>query len=320
MGLGWGVVPPIFPTLTKLVLYEALYKKKDIIIFSFLLLIGFILYVFLGNFSSMYNLGVIGLIVLYKQAFERDISVLQLSPIVIWIIISFLLALSTPQIPGEMRYRFYGGEINFTGFHLVILSLIFFHRNAVFAGYISLAMSFILTLSRSAFVSAIFIIMLKLFRNNNRARFYYFIFCISILIYYLYNFTDLISASKGYSMGPSRLLKINDSSLTTRLYMIEVYSDILFSKINYFLFGVPNDVIDSVMLSNELTNVVHNSFIYKLLDVGFFITVLVIISGFKLLPYDVMAVILLYSLSLHALLSPSLFLLLSFFIDKKSSL
>ena len=132
---------------------------------------------------------------------------------------------------------------------------------------------------------------------------------------YLYTQTEVFTESGVYSMGPSRLLRLNDSSFLTRIDLSRFYGKLLFSNANYLLWGVPQELLDRII--HMQSNVAHNSYIFKALQVGVVVTLIIIISGFIILPGEVMIVILLYSLSLHALLSPALFLLLSFYFNKK---
>jgi hypothetical protein len=315
-GLGLGMVPPIFPVFIQLLFYKIEFLKKNFIIFLILLLIGLIIFSYSGNIKVIYNLGIIGIIILYKSKIINDHSIYSLSPVIIYFTISLLLGFGTPQIPEEPRLRFYGGEINFTAFYILILSLIFFERQSIFYGYSILVISFIITLSRGAFFTAIIIILLRINNKNNKLYFVLFVIFISFLLFFIFRYTDLVLETSGYAMGIERLLIIEDASSMSRLYLNQIYGNLLISDINYLFFGLPNNVLNSFINYNELSNVVHNSYIYKTLDVGLPTTLGVIISGFMILPKNVMYIILIYSFVLHSLLSPALFLLLSFYIKK----
>jgi len=318
IGFGLGIVPPIIPSLVGLLFFEKVYLKKNILFFIILVFFGILFTMFSKSVWGIYNLIAIGIIVLYKPLIKFNKSNLSITPIIIWFIISILLGLTEPQLPGEPRLRFYGGEINFTGFYLIILALILIERGKNRIGNVVLILSFVLTLSRSAFFVAIFIWTYNNILATMRLKKMLGIGIIGTFILVLtLKTTSIFNSQSGYAMGPERLFVIKDASSMSRIYLNKAYGDLIVSDINYMLFGVPVYHLKTFMLNNEIENVVHNSFLFKIIKVGIPITIFVIASGFYILPKSVMFAILIYSMSLHALLSPPLFLLLSLYMKKK---
>lgn len=318
-GLGIGFIPPVFLLPFNFTIYEFTFSRKSIITFLICIILGLSIYSFNGSFETFYNLFLVGVIILFKSKIINNDLKYSLSPVLIYFIVSFIIGLAKPQLTGEARFHFYGSEINFTAFNILLLSIILFERQSILYGYIILFLSFALTLSRTAFFSAIFIIILRIFKNSEKGRKLFFILFLlfaASLFFYLYQYDKLLFKSGGYAMGVGRLFILEDASSMGRIYLNKVYGDLLVSNLKYALFGLPDNVLKSFMNYNELTYVAHNSYLFKALSIGIPSTLAVIISGFLILPKSVMYVLLLYSLALHSLLSPALFLFLSFYIKK----
>ena len=311
ISIGWGIIPPVFPVAGRLLFYNISYYKNDILISLILMTFGITLSIYTGRFTSIYNLILIGIIFLYQFQIKTDTYIIPIYPLIIWCAILLFFGSFYPQIPGELRFRFYGGEINFTAFHLIMLALCILNRGQMKLGYLVLILTVILTLSRSALVVSIFIV-----GYNIKYKYKFFILLLGSLCI-LFLFTEYLNQTSGFAMGYTRLLVFSDSSSMERLFLNKVYGEMLLSNYTNILFGVKTDVLNLFFLENESINVVHNSYIFKAIAVGIPITIAVIIAGFMLLPRLVMYVILIYSLTLHSLLSPALFLLLSFLMKKE---
>ena len=315
MSIGWTMVLPIYPVTIALLKLPIAFNRDKVLMAALYFIFGVLLTLYSKNYEGIYNLTLLAIILLYRNRIENQSVNLSLGPPAIMMFISIVLGIvyNTSTDPG--RYAFYGGEINFTAFTIIMFSLLLIHRGKEYIGYIGLITAVGLTLSRAALItSVVALILTKLSQVKGKIRFILYAILTVLIISFLLTETKLFLKSNIYNTGMKRLLMLNDTSLSGRLDLTTDYGAYLISDINYILLGVPNDKLDHKI--SGMTNVVHNSYVFKSLTVGVLVTMLIIYWGFRILPRNVFLVLLLYSFSLHALLSPALFLFLSLYFKK----
>jgi hypothetical protein len=282
---------------------------------TLLFLVGVLMTLYSKNYEGIYNLTLLAIIMLYRNTIINHPVYLSLWPAATLMLISIMLGIVFNDSINPGRYAFYSGEINFTAFTIIMFSLLLIHRGNEYLGFMGFIVAVGLTLSRAALiVSVVAIILTKLSHAKGKMRFTLYSLLILLIMSFMLTETNIFIKSNIYNTGVKRLLMLNDNSLSGRIDLTMDYGEYLLSDINYVLFGIPNDKLEHKISGK--TNVVHNSYIFKSLRVGVLVTMLIVYWGFRILPNNVVIVVLLYSFSLHALLSPALFLFLSLYFKK----
>lgn len=314
-GFGWGVVHPAIPVAIRALTFQNIFTSSGIFIFFMFLFMGVLGYYFNGNLSFILTCVALGFISLYFKELTQERRLYNLTPVVIWFILALVLGIVFPTTDLEARYAFIGGEINFTGFHLIIFSLLLFQRGYGKYAYLCIFLAILLTLSRTALVVGIFIIFTNIYYiYGKRYRNLLMFLMLSIVGFLSFMFLNL--EPSGYVFGIDRMIVMNDSSTTERLGLIYKSFNLIVSSLENVIFGVNSISIDAFLENNRI---VHNSFLQRAMFVGVPLLMMVIYYGFKILPAYVMLIILIYSLFLHALISPIFFIFLTGFFDKNKS-
>lgn len=310
MFVGMGILPPIIPVFLKLALSKASYRRRDIFSCFFLIIFAICICYLNASFVAFANWLMLAGFVLYSKKIMAINTLNSLVPLTLWFCISLTLGFLFPVIDGlETRVALYGGEANFTGFYLLIYSLVLFLRNMNFAGYFVIVLTALFTLSRTAAVIGLAIWLWRRYGSRLSIVGMCSLVLSCFMLYYLANLFGVFD-STGYVFGPSRLYKLNDSSTTERLDLIISWGGLLLSDAIYFFIGYPSGSIDSMYLQTGV--VVHNSFILKAVSVGAIYTMILVVIAYRILALEVFMVLMAYCFMLHGLLTIPLLILLKF--------
>uniref|UniRef100_UPI004047F508 hypothetical protein n=1 Tax=Flavobacterium sp. TaxID=239 RepID=UPI004047F508 len=310
MFFGMGILPPIVPVFLKLALSKTSYRRKDIFSCCLLIIFGLLIYLFNASFVAFANWLLLAGFLLYSKKILSIDTVHSIIPLTLWFCISLALGFLFPVIDGlETRIALYGGETNFTGFYLLIFSLVLFSRGKFYAGYSVIFFTALITLSRTAAVTGLIIWLWRQFG----VRFDIVRACLLIVVcFILYNLANLYGVFEptGYVFGPSRIYQLNDSSSGGRLDLMVSWFGFLVSDMTYFFVGYPPILIDNFHQQSEM--VVHNSFILKSITCGAIYTFTLVIIAYRILALEVFVVLMAYCFMLHGLISIPLIILLRF--------
>jgi hypothetical protein len=315
-GFGWGVVHPAISVAIRALTFRNVFTFNGVLAFFIFSFFGVLGYYINGNLSFILTCASVGFISLYFKEITRERRLYDMTPVVIWFILAFILGVIFPTTAIEARYAFIGGEINFTGFHLIIFSLLLLQRRYVKYAYLCIFLAILLTLSRTAFAIGTMIILTNIYYTYGKHYRNLLIILMLSIVGFL-SFIFLNFESTGYVLGLERLININDSSSAERLSLIYKSFDLIVGNLENIFFGVRSIDIGVYMENNKI---VHNSFLQRAMFTGVPLLMIVIYYGFKILPVYVMFIILIYSLFLHALISPVFFIFLTGFFYKDKSI
>ena len=306
--IGLGLINSAFPVLFYLLLERQSFKYFNIFSAAAVFILGVLVTLLNSSVTAFLNWVLLGIIVLYWEQICRSPGPRSIIPLALWFIVSLSLGALFPTITGEeTRISLYGGETNFTGFYLITFALLLFSLGYRFLFIFVLVITCFLTLSRTAAVVSVFLVCLNYtgssvdFRSVFRA-------CAITLIAIVVAYGVGIFDATGYVYGPQRLYQLNDVSSAKRIDLILGWGAFLVENPLFFFIGLPPDNITQIYLDQEI--VVHNSFILKSITCGVVYTCVVVTMAYRLLPLEVFAVLMLYSLMLHGLINISLIVLI----------
>ncbi|MDB2434678.1 hypothetical protein N9W66_11120 [Luminiphilus sp.] len=154
---------------------------------------------------------------------------------------------------------------------------------------------------------SVFLMCLNYSGSSINARSFFRACVITLIGIVLANSVGVFDAT-GYVYGPQRLYQLNDVSSAKRIELVIGWGAILLEDPLFLFIGLPPDVISQIYLDQEI--VVHNSFVLKSVTCGVVYTGVLIIMAYRLLPIEVFAVLMLYSLMLHGLINIMLIVLI----------
>lgn len=306
--IGFGLLNSVFPVLLHLMLGRQTFKYFNIFLAAVVFVIG-VSVTFLNNSTTaLANWILLGIVVLYWEQISESSRPRSIVPLTLWLILSIFLGAFFPTITGEeTRISLYGGETNFTGFYLITFALLLFSLGFRFLFFSVLIITCFITLSRTAAVVSVFLICLNYSGSSIDFRSFFSACVITLIGIVLANSVGVFDAT-GYVYGPQRLYQLNDVSSAKRIELVIGWGAILLENPLFLFIGLPPDIISQIYLDQEI--VVHNSFVLKSVTCGVVYTGVVIIMAYRLLPIEVFAVLMLYSLMLHGLINIMLIVLI----------
>lgn len=306
--IGFGLINSALPVLFHLILERQSFKYFNIFSAAAVFILGVLVILLNSSISAFLNWILLGIIVLYWDQISSSSGPPSVIPLALWFAVSLCLGALFPTITGEeTRISLYGGETNFTGFYLITFALLLYSLGYRFLFISVLVITCFITLSRTAAVVSVFLVCLNYagssinFRSVSRAG------VIALTVFIIANGVGVFD-STGYVYGPQRLYQLNDVSSAKRIDLIFGWGAFLVENPLFFFIGLPPDYISQIYLDQEI--VVHNSFILKSVTCGIVYTCIVVLIAYRLLPVEVFAVLMLYSLMLHGLINITLIVLI----------